>query len=138
MRRDAHSKSGTRLETACHRIELGASHDLLQRSDRPHPAVRDQHDRAGKSRHLGDSMADIDDRNTRLVAQALDIREDLILTWASSEASGSSISSSRGPANKARPIATAAFRRPINAPAGGRAGHRFRADRRRHQAALPG
>ncbi len=80
MGRDAHSKNSPRLETARHRIELGAPHNLLQRSDRPHPAVRDQYDRTGQPRHLGDRMADIDDRHTRLVAQALDIREDLILT----------------------------------------------------------
>ena len=79
VRCDAHGENGARLEASRHRIEFGASHDLLQRSDRLHPAVRDQHDRVGQPGHLGDRMADIDHRHAGLVAQPLDIGEDLIL-----------------------------------------------------------
>ncbi len=42
-------------------------------------ALRQHHDVAGQPRHLSDRMADIDDRDLRLVAQPLDIGQDLSL-----------------------------------------------------------
>ncbi len=69
----------TRLEPAGMGIKLGAAHNLLHRADGADPAVGDQHDRAGEPGYFGNRVADINDRHIRLIAQPLEIGQDLVL-----------------------------------------------------------
>jgi len=80
VRRDVHFENRPGFETARQRIELGAAHDVLHRTDGVDPASRNQHDRRGQAGDLCDGMADIDDRHSRLVAQPFEVGQDFILS----------------------------------------------------------
>ena len=56
---------------------IGERQDVEHRPDRRDLAVGQDHDGGREPRHLGDGMADIDDRHADLVAQPLDVGQDL-------------------------------------------------------------
>jgi hypothetical protein len=61
-------------------------------------------------------VAHVDDRDAGLVAQPLDVRQDLVLPGGVQGGQGLSISRSRGLASKARPRATRCFSPPDRPP----------------------
>ena len=59
------------------REKIDAAHDLRGRPDRRDLPIRHHDNGRRQPRHLGDRVADIDDRHLHHVAQPLDVREDL-------------------------------------------------------------
>ena len=57
----------------------GPAHDLGGGPDRLHSPIGHQHDCRREPRDLGGGMADIDKRHPAVVAQTLEIRQDLVL-----------------------------------------------------------
>ena len=66
-----------RVEHAARVAGIGERQDVEHRSHRGHAALGQDHHGGGEPRHLGDRMADIEDRHARAVAQALDVGQDL-------------------------------------------------------------
>ena len=76
-------------------------------------AMRHDDDIGGKPRHFVDRMADIDDRHSALIAQALDIGKYLALARMIERRQGSSIKQqAAGLSASARPMATRCFSPP--------------------------
>ena len=67
------------LESSGDRPEVEPRHDLRDRAARNRTAVRHQHHPFGQPHHLLDRMPDVDDRDPQLVAQPLDVVQDLAL-----------------------------------------------------------
>ena len=77
VRGDARVDHRSRLVAAGRRPEVEPPHHVVDVADGEALAVGQHHDRVGEPRDLGDRMADVDDRNAELVAQPLDVVEDL-------------------------------------------------------------
>ncbi len=71
---------GAGLGTAGQRREIEPRHYLGGRAGRGDPSLRQNYQRGSQPSHLGDRVADIDDRDTRLIAQPLNVGQDLGLT----------------------------------------------------------
>ena len=76
---DARVEHGAGVDPAGERLKIEAAHDLRDRPGGGDPAVGDQHQRGRQPRHLGQRMADINDGDPLLVAQRLDVGQDLAL-----------------------------------------------------------
>ena len=61
------------------RAQVEPAHQLGEVALGSHPALGKQDDRGGEARDLGHGMADIDDGHRHLVAQPLDVGQDLLL-----------------------------------------------------------
>ncbi len=79
MPADARLEDGAGLVAAGQRAQLQAAGELLHRSHRGDPPLGDQHHGVGEAHDLLHGMADVDDGQRQLVAQALDERQDLLL-----------------------------------------------------------
>ena len=77
--RDPRRQHDTGLERAGVGAKVEAAEDVVDGAARHHAAAGEQHDRVGEARDLVDGVADVDDRQSRLVAEPLDVGQDLLL-----------------------------------------------------------